>query len=63
METREEHAQDTNSVLSRLVEQVGQIVGGHRVVPGLLRPVMVATATDVQSTMARGTRKSNQGRY
>ena len=63
METREEHAQDTNFVLSRLVEHVGQIAGGYRLVPGLLRPVMVAAATDVQSTMARGTRKSNQGRH
>ena len=32
METREEHTRDINSTQSGLIEQVGQITGGHHVV-------------------------------
>ena len=32
MEIWEEHARDTDSARSRLVEKVGKIVGGHQVV-------------------------------
>ena len=49
-ETRNEHARDTDSAQSGLVEQVEQIFGDVKWCPGLLRLVMV-----------RRTRKSNQG--
>ena len=36
VETREEHARDTDYALSGLVEEVGQIVGGHQVMSGTI---------------------------
>ena len=39
----------------------GKLLGDIKWCPGLLRPVVVVTATFIRPTMGRGTRQSNQG--